>query len=120
VSGTGGFGRRFVRPDYRLSARPSPDTPEILMLSPADPERGVDDLRARSADAPVSAAADPPPAAGPHTLETGLHGSLTVPDGAARAAEPEELSRRAAVYATRAKGDGTRRAYREIFEHRAT
>jgi hypothetical protein len=32
-SGAGGFGRRFIRPDYRLSARPSPDTPEILMLS---------------------------------------------------------------------------------------
>jgi hypothetical protein len=27
TSGTGGFGRRFIRPDYRLSARPSPDTP---------------------------------------------------------------------------------------------
>ena len=33
TSGTEGFGRRFIRPDYRLSARPSPDTPEILMLS---------------------------------------------------------------------------------------
>src|SRR5271156_5762941 len=28
-----GFGRRFIRPDYRLSPCPSPDTPEILMLS---------------------------------------------------------------------------------------
>jgi len=36
TSGTGGFGRRFIRPDYRLSARPSPDTPEILMLSMID------------------------------------------------------------------------------------
>ena len=33
ASGTRGFGRRFIRPDYRLSARPSPDTPGILMLS---------------------------------------------------------------------------------------
>src|SRR5882757_4657206 len=33
TSGTGGFGRRFIRPDYRISARPSLDTPEILMLS---------------------------------------------------------------------------------------
>ena len=33
TSGMEGFGRRFIRPDYRLSARPSPDTPEILMLS---------------------------------------------------------------------------------------
>jgi len=46
------------------------------------------------------------------TLETALLGPLTVPAGADRAAEIEELSRRAAVYATRARGDGTRRAYR--------
>jgi hypothetical protein len=38
-----------------------------------------------------------------------------VPDGAARAAELEELSRRAAVYATRARGDGTRHAYRSAW-----
>lgn len=46
------------------------------------------------------------------TLRTNLLGPLIVPDGAARAAELEELSRRAALYATRARGDGTRRAYR--------
>ena len=46
------------------------------------------------------------------TLETSLLGPLSVPEGAGRAAEIEELSRRAARYATRAKGDGTRRAYR--------
>jgi site-specific recombinase XerD len=46
------------------------------------------------------------------TLQTALLGPLTVPAGADRAAEIEELSRRAAVYATRARGDGTRRAYR--------
>ncbi len=38
-----------------------------------------------------------------------------MPDGAAHAAELEELSRRAAVYATRARGDGTRRAYRSAW-----
>jgi site-specific recombinase XerD len=38
-----------------------------------------------------------------------------VPGGAAHAAELEELSRRAAVYATRARGDGTRRAYRSAW-----
>jgi site-specific recombinase XerD len=38
-----------------------------------------------------------------------------VPDGAHRAAELEDLSRRAALYATRAKGDGTRRAYRSAW-----
>ena len=30
---TEGSSRRFIRPDYRLSAHPSPDTPGILMLS---------------------------------------------------------------------------------------
>lgn len=52
------------------------------------------------------------PASRPLTLETTLLGPLTVPDGASRAPEIEELSRRAALYATRAKGEGTRRAYR--------
>jgi len=32
-SGVGGFGRRFIWPDYRASVRSSPDIPEILMLS---------------------------------------------------------------------------------------
>jgi len=49
---------------------------------------------------------------GPLTLQTDLLGPLTLPDGADRAAELAELSRRAALYATRARGDGTRRAYR--------
>ncbi len=53
--------------------------------------------------------------AGSLTLQTGLFGPLIVPDGAARAAELEELSRRAAVYATRARGEGTRRAYRSAW-----
>ena len=52
---------------------------------------------------------------GPLTLETDLLGPLTLPDGAARAAELAELSRRAALYATRARGDGTRRAYRSAW-----
>jgi hypothetical protein len=33
ASGAGGFGRRFIWPDYRASVRPSPDTSEIFMLS---------------------------------------------------------------------------------------
>src|SRR5271165_280378 len=37
--GTRGFGRRFMLPDYCLSASPSPDTPEILMLSRPDSAR---------------------------------------------------------------------------------
>jgi site-specific recombinase XerD len=48
-------------------------------------------------------------------LQTTLLGPLSVPNGAGRAAELEELSRRAALYATRAKGDGTRRAYRSAW-----
>ena len=44
---------------------------------------------------------------------------LPVPDGAARAAELDELSRRAAIYATRARGDGTRRAYRSAWQQYA-
>jgi integrase len=45
-------------------------------------------------------------------LQTMLLGPLRLPAGAGRAAEIEDLSRRAAIYATRARGDGTRRAYR--------
>jgi site-specific recombinase XerD len=68
-----------------------------------------------------SPAADRPPAAdgGPFTLETALLGPLPVPAGVARAAELDELSRRAAIYATRARGDGTRRAYRSAWRQYA-
>ena len=50
-------------------------------------------------------------------LQTGLLGPLTIPDGLADAGELEDLSRRAALYATRARGDGTRRAYRAAWRH---
>jgi hypothetical protein len=43
-------------------------------------------------------------------LQTMLLGPLRLAAGADRAAEIEDLSRRAAFYATRARGDGTRRA----------
>jgi hypothetical protein len=46
------------------------------------------------------------------TLHTDLLGDLQVPGGARRSVELEALAARAAVYATRARGDGTRRAYR--------
>jgi site-specific recombinase XerD len=107
---------------------------------PLDPAEGRDPAAAppeAASDAPTAAPPDPGPlpcpadpareppapvAAGcaPHQpgsliLQTSLLGPLTVPDGAARAAELEELSRRAAVYATRARGDGTRRAYRSAW-----
>ncbi len=102
-------------------ARPSPlARPETVPASETAP--GL---------TPLPCPADPvPPAAdhgdhvaraGPLTppgsliLQTTLFGPLSVPDGAGRATELEELSRRAAVYATRAKGDGTRRAYRSAW-----
>jgi hypothetical protein len=46
-------------------------------------------------------------------LHTALLGTLHVPDGATRgsAEEPRVLASRAAVYATRARGEDTRRAY---------
>src|SRR6185312_7769407 len=68
--------------------------------------------------------ADPPSAmpsggaatAGPLCLDTSLLGPLIVPHGAGRAAALEELSARASRYATRARGDGTRRAYRSAWQ----
>src|SRR6516165_583907 len=79
--------------------------------------------RPETAPADASLARSGPAAAtsadGPFTLETALLGPLPVPDGAAHAAEIDELSRRAAVYATRARGDGTRRAYRSAWHQYA-
>jgi len=49
------------------------------------------------------------------TLHTGLLGTLSVPGGAGRAAEIQALAAQAAVYATRARGEGTRRAYRSAW-----
>lgn len=57
------------------------------------------------------------PAAGGLVLQTGLLGPLTVPDGLGDPGELEDLSRRAALYATRARGDGTRRTYRGAWRH---
>jgi site-specific recombinase XerD len=91
---------------------------DSLELSPTD-------SRDPTAAGPEAASSDPRPLPCPADrsrhppgsliLQTSLLGPLTVPDGAARAAELEELSRRAAVYATRARGDGTRRAYRSAW-----
>ena len=53
--------------------------------------------------------------AGSLRLHTSLLGDILVPGGAARAAELQALSARAAVYATRARGEGTRRAYRSAW-----
>ena len=53
--------------------------------------------------------------AGALTLHTDLLGDLQVPGGAGRAAELEALAVRAALYATRARGPGTRRVYRSAW-----
>jgi len=62
--------------------------------------------------APATTAATVP---GALILQTSLLGPLTVPDAAGSGAELEDLFRRAAVYATRARGDGTRRTYRSAW-----
>jgi len=86
-----------------------------------NPTAGADPTLAPRESAPPEGAAGPGPLpapaapAGSLVLQTALFGPLRVPDGASRAAELEELSRRAAVYATRARGDGTRRAYRSAW-----
>ncbi len=49
------------------------------------------------------------------TLHTKLLGDLVVPGAAGRDAEPQALSHRAAIYASRARGDGTRRVYRSAW-----
>lgn len=89
---------------------------ETMWLAAAQADMGAD-----TGPLPSPAFADPPNAhRTAFTLETTLLGPLTVPDGAARAAELEELSRRAAIYATRARGEGTRRAYRSAWQQFAT
>ena len=60
-------------------------------------------------------APDPPSPTGALTLHTDLLGDLQVPGGAGRAAELEALAARAALYATRARGPGTRRVYRSAW-----
>ncbi|MGI4945940.1 MAG: hypothetical protein ACRYHQ_36180, partial [Janthinobacterium lividum] len=44
-------------------------------------------------------------------LQTELMGELNIPGGAGRSGELQALAARAAIYATRARGDGTRRVY---------
>ncbi|MGI4943983.1 MAG: hypothetical protein ACRYHQ_26075, partial [Janthinobacterium lividum] len=53
-------------------------------------------------------------------LHTDLMGDLQVPGGAGRGAELQALASRAAIYATRARGDGTRRVYRSAWQGYAT
>jgi site-specific recombinase XerD len=66
---------------------------------------------------PTDAAAAVAGAGAVMTLHTDLLGELSVPPGVApgSAAELEALAARAAVYATRARGEGTRRVYRSAW-----
>ena len=68
---------------------------------------------ARPIPLPGPAAPDP---TGARVLETALFGPLSVPGAAAELAD---LAQRAALYATRAKGEGTRRAYRSAWQQYA-
>ncbi len=48
-------------------------------------------------------------------LHTDLLGELIVPGGAGRSVDLQRLAARAAIYASRARGDGTRRVYRSAW-----
>src|ERR1700712_1843241 len=68
--------------------------------------------------APTPASASPaldPPDDDSLTLHTDLLGDLQVPNAAGRDAELQALAARAAISATRARGDGTRRVYRSAW-----
>jgi len=82
---------------------------------PSRPEAALD-AAPNTQSAPLPST-PPPPSGTPGALrlDTGLLGPLLVPGGTGRAAELEALSARAAVYATRARGPGTLRAYRSAW-----
>ena len=79
----------------------------------------MDELNAPAAPKPPSPGlpddAAPPPGDDHLALRTDLLGELLVPGGAGRSTELEALAVRAALYATRARGDGTRRVYRSAW-----
>src|SRR5690242_16286104 len=100
-------------PDSDPRAPPSTDDPALTGPATAPPQ-------AIPSAGPLPSPARSAAPDGPLTLQTDLLGPLTLPDGAARAAELAELSRRAALYATRARGDGTRRAYRAAWRQYET
>jgi len=64
---------------------------------------------------PASGVPDPPDPPGALTLHTDLLGDLQVPGGAGRGPGLDALASRAALYATRARGPGTRRVYRSAW-----
>ncbi|MFM2045249.1 MAG: hypothetical protein RLY86_3825 [Pseudomonadota bacterium] len=64
---------------------------------------------------PTAGAVAWPAPAGSVAVETGIFGRLDVPGDPARAAEIRELAAQAAAWATRARGEGTLRAYRSAW-----
>ena len=64
---------------------------------------------------PPALPTEPLPGPGIVTLSTSLLGDLQVPGSPEQAATLQALAARAAVYATRASGDGTRRTYRSAW-----
>ena len=76
------------------------------MDDPADAGPGI---------APFPAPNSAPSADDALTLHTDLLGDLQIPGAASRSAELEALAARAALYATRARGEGTRRVYRSAW-----
>jgi integrase len=82
-------------------------------------ELEMDDLNdARPAQRPSPALPELPPVKTDSeglVLHTDLLGDLQLPGGLGRSAELDALAARAAIYATRARGDGTRRVYRSAW-----
>ena len=108
---------RAVHPEP--PAPPPHSDPHAAVSPPAPPADGAPASAAHppplpAPGPPATVRTDPPPST-PFTLETSLLGPLIIPGGAGRAEEIEALSHRAAVYATRAHGAGTRRAYRSAW-----
>src|SRR4051812_5151998 len=89
------------------AARPEATTPQVAQPGVALGQAPLPSPVDAPAEGPAETrAVGPLPPVGPLILQTALFGPLSVPDGAGRAVELEGLSRRAAIYATRARGDG--------------
>jgi hypothetical protein len=81
---------RLLQPRRALLAAPEAASP--------DDDPGARPRPVRAPAGPGAPAGEPLPATGPLTIKTNLLGPLTVPDGAGRASEIEDLPRRAAIH----------------------